>query len=216
MAAVSQSNINFFGSHCGISISADGPSQMALEDLAMFCAIPDCTVLYPSDAVSCERAVALAANSKGMCYIRGCRAGTPVLYDANTEFAIGKAQVVRKGTHEKDAVTIVAGGVTLDHSVKAAEKLQAEGVGVTVVDIFSIKPVDKATIMECVKSTGGNLLTVEDHYPEGGIGSAVATALSDEKGIKHKRLAVNGMPFSAPPADLFRHFKSTLTQSSKQ
>merc|ERR1711881_832524 len=173
----------------------------------MFCAIPGCTVLYPSDAVSTERAVALAANSKGMCYIRGCRAGTPVIYDANTEFAIGKSMVVRKGQHEKDSVTIVAGGVTLDHSMKAADILKGEGIGVTGVDIFSIKPVDKETILKCVKSTGGNLLTVEDHYPEGGLGSAVAAALSEEKGIKHKLLAVNGMPFSAPPADLFRHFK---------
>jgi len=207
MAAVSRSNINFFGSHCGISIGADGPSQMALEDLAMFCAIPECTVLYPSDAVSTERAVELAANSTGMCYIRGARAATPVIYDASTQFAIGKAHVVKKGVHEKDRVTVVAGGITLYHAVQAYEKLQAEGVGITVIDIFSIKPVDKATILDCVRSTGGNLLTVEDHYPEGGIASAVATALSEETGIRHRKLAVNGMPFSAPPADLFKHFK---------
>lgn len=204
MGAVCHTNVNFFGSHCGISIGADGPSQMALEDLAMFRAIPGATVLYPSDAVSVERAVELVANTKGIGYIRGTRATTAVVHANDTQFAIGKSIVVRQNAGDK--VTIVAGCVTLQEAVSAAKVLEGEGIGVTVIDIFSVKPVDKETILTAVKATGGRLITVEDHYPEGGIGSAVAEALSDCQGINHKFMAVRGLPFSAPPADLLRHF----------
>jgi len=204
MGAVCHTNVNFFGSHCGISIGADGPSQMALEDLAMFRAIPSATVLYPSDAVALERAVELVAGTKGIGYIRGTRATTSVVHDNNAEFAIGKSMVVRQ--NEGDKVTVVAGGVTLDESLKAAATLEGEGIGITVVDIFSLRPVDKQTILTCVQKTGGKLVTVEDHYPEGGIGSAVAEALADQTGVTHKIMAVRGLPFSAPPANLLDHF----------
>lgn len=205
MGAVCHTNVNFFGSHCGISIGADGPSQMALEDLAMFRAIPGATVLYPSDAVSMERAVELVANTKGIGYIRGTRATTEVVHDNDATFAIGKSIVVRQKAGDK--VTVVAGCVTLQQALKAAAVLEAEGIGITVIDIFSIKPIDKDTILKSVQATSGKLITVEDHYPEGGIGSAVAEALSDQTGITHKFMAVNGLPFSAPPADLLSHFK---------
>jgi len=205
MGAVSETNCNFFGSHCGISIGADGPSQMALEDLAMFRAIPGATVLYPSDAVSMERAVELVANTKGIGYIRGTRATTSVIYDNNTEFAVGKSMVVRQSS--KDKVTVVAGCVTLEESLHAAELLKADGIDITVIDVFSVKPLDRKTILDAVTKTSGRLITVEDHYPEGGIGSAVAEALADTTGITHKIMAVKGVPYSAKPCELAAAFK---------
>jgi len=214
MGAVCHTNVNFFGSHCGISIGADGPSQMALEDLAMFRAIPSATVLYPSDAVSCERAVELVARQKGIGYIRGTRATTSVVHDNDAVFAIGKSMVVRQ--KEGDKVTVVAGGVTLDEAMKAAATLEGEGIGITVVDIFSLRPVDKQTILTCVNKTSGKLITVEDHYPEGGIGSAVAEALADQTGVTHKIMAVRGLPFSAPPANLLDHFGIDASAIVKQ
>lgn len=205
MGAVSHTNCNFFGSHCGISIGADGPSQMALEDLAMFRAIPGSTVFYPSDVVAVERSVELAANTKGICYIRGARTATNVVYSANTKFKIGQAQIVRQ--KKGDQVTVIGGGVTLDEAIKAADILAGDNIGITVVDLFTVKPVDKATVLKCATATGGKLITVEDHYPEGGIGSAVAEAISDVTGIKHIRLAVVGLPYSGASAELLAAFK---------
>nr|CAB3264554.1 transketolase-like [Phallusia mammillata] len=205
MGAVCHTNINFFGSHCGISIGADGPSQMALEDIAMFRAVCNSTVLYPSDVVAVERAVELAANTKGICFIRGARAATQVVYTGQTEFKVGGAQVLKQKAGDK--VTVVAGGVTLDEALKAYDILQGEGIGITLIDIFSVKPVDKDTILGAAKSTGGRLITVEDHYEEGGIGSAVAEALSGETGIVQKKLAVRGLPYSAAPSELLAAFE---------
>ncbi|XP_071961722.1 transketolase-like [Antedon mediterranea] len=203
MGAVSQSNVNFMGSHVGISIGEDGPSQMALEDLSMFRAIPGCTVFYPSDAVAMERAVELAANTPGMCFIRASRPTTPVVYGNTEEFKIGKAKVRRQS--DKDQVTIVAAGVTLPEAEKAAVTLAAEGINVCVVDPFTVKPIDKATLLTCAKASGNKVLTVEDHYPEGGLGEAVSAALSEE-GVKVRRLAVQNIPYSGPPTVLLERF----------
>ncbi|XP_002120750.2 transketolase [Ciona intestinalis] len=205
MGAVSQTNCNFFGSHCGISIGADGPSQMALEDIAMFRAIPGSTVLYPSDVVSMEKAVELVANTKGICFIRGTRATTPVVFDNDATFAVGRANVLQQ--KKGDVVTVIAGGVTLGEALKASTLLEAENISITIIDLFSLKPIDKDTIMSAASATGGRILTVEDHYPEGGLGSAVAEALADETGFKQVQLAVRGMPYSAEPAELLAAFK---------
>ncbi|CAD5115749.1 DgyrCDS4694 [Dimorphilus gyrociliatus] len=200
MGALSMTNVNFVGSHAGISIGEDGPSQMALEDIAMFRAVSGSTVFYPSDAVSTERAVELAANTKGICFIRTSRPAFPVLYGNDEPFQVGKAKVVRQSN--KDQVTIVASGVTLQEAFKAAEKLAYNGVQVRIVDPFTIKPIDKQTLLDCAKSTGGKVLTVEDHYPQGGIGEAVASALAEERDVLVKVLAVTALPRSGKPEEL--------------
>ena len=137
MGVISQTNLNVVGSHCGVSIGEDGPSQMALEDLAMFRSLPGCTVFYPSDAVSCERATELAANTKGICFIRVSRPATTIIYDNNDSFAIGKGKVVRKSNDDK--VLIVTGGVTLDQAMKAADDLAGQGVNVRIFEWTNTK-----------------------------------------------------------------------------
>ncbi|ESN98903.1 hypothetical protein HELRODRAFT_66984 [Helobdella robusta] len=204
MGAISQTNANFCGSHCGVSIGEDGPSQMGLEDLAMFRAIPTCTVFYPSDAVSTERAVELAANTKGICYIRTSRPTVPHFYDNNEKFEIGKAKVLRESN--SDQVTIIAACVTLVEAFKAADELAKSSIGVKIVDPFTIKPIDRDTILCCAKRTGGRILVVEDHYPEGGIGEAVTSSLRMERNIIIKHLAVNGVPRSGKPHELLALF----------
>ncbi|KAJ8404652.1 hypothetical protein AAFF_G00335150 [Aldrovandia affinis] len=200
MAAISQSNVNLVGSHCGISIGEDGPSQMALEDLAMFRAIPTCTVFYPSDAVSTERAVELAANTKGICFIRTSRPETVVLYSAEEKFEVGHAKVVRQS--DDDKVTVIGAGVTLHEALAAADQLAMEGVNIRVIDPFTIKPLDAATIVSCARATGGRVITVEDHYKEGGLGEAVCAAVAEEPGILVQRLAVSRVPQSGKPQEL--------------
>ena len=166
MGAISQTNVNFSGSHVGCSIGEDGASQMALEDLAMFRSVPNASVFYPSDAVSTERAIELAANTKGICYIRTSRPNTPVIYANDETFAIGKAKVVCKC--DTDVCTVVGGGVTLHEALKAARKLkETTGKCLRVIDVFTVKPLDWQTILENVTQTGNRLITVEDHYPEG-------------------------------------------------
>lgn len=204
MGAISETNVNFCGSHPGISIGADGASQMALEDIAMFRAIPGSTVFYPSDAVSCERAVELAANTKGICFIRSTRADTPVLYSGTEPFQVGKAKVVRQSGGDK--VTIIGAGVTLDEAIKAADSLSTEGINVRVIDPFTIKPLDKETILAAAKATGGKVLTVEDHYPQGGIGEAVAGALAGHSDIIIKSLCVRKVPRSGTKDGLMALF----------
>ncbi|XP_002733574.1 transketolase-like [Saccoglossus kowalevskii] len=204
MGAISQTNANFCGSHCGVSIGEDGPSQMALEDLAMFRAIPGSTVFYPSDAVSTERAVELAANTTGICFIRSSRPPTAVLYDNNEVFQPGKAKVVRQS--DKDSVTIIGAGVTLYEAIAAADKLSADGINVRIIDPFTIKPLDVETIATNARKTGGKILTVEDHYPEGGIGEAVAGAMSEFPNITIRRLAVNAVPRSGKSTELLDMF----------
>ena len=204
MCPLSQGNVKLVGSHAGVSIGADGPSQMGLEDLAFFRTLPGATVLYPSDAVSMERAVELAANTRGMVYIRSTRAETEVIYGCEEEFAVGQAKVVQRSKGAK--ATIVAAGVTLEEARKAAKKLEAQGIGVTVVDLFCVKPVDAETLEKCARESNDTILTVEDHYPEGGIFEAVCGAMAG-KGIAVHKLAVGGLPRSGQPKELLAMFE---------
>jgi len=204
MGAISQTNINCCGSHAGISIGEDGPSQMALEDIAMFRTIPNSTVFYPSDAVSTEYAVELAANTKGICFIRSSRPNTAVLYKNDEPFQIGKCKVVR--TNPADKVLLIGSGVTLHEALAAADELAKSGVHARVIDPFTIKPLD-AQIIEHAKAVGGRIVTVEDHYPEGGIGDAVLGLVAQEKNIIVKKLAVKSIPRSGPPTVLLEKFE---------
>ncbi len=199
MSAISQANIKYAGSHCGVSIGEDGPSQMGLEDIAMFRAIPGAVVLYPSDAVAAERLVAEAAEHEGIVYIRTSRPKTAILYDAAESFPIGGCKVVKKGDNDK--VTVVTAGVTLHEALKAHEILAAEGTAIRVIDLYSIKPVDTETLLAAAAETNNTMLTVEDHYPEGGLGDAVLDAVATEDVRVHK-LAVTGIPRSGKPDEL--------------
>src|SRR5438046_1296192 len=199
MAAISQANIRLCGSHAGASIGEDGPSQMALEDLAMMRAVHGSTVLYPSDANQTAKLVAAMADRHGIVFMRSTRAATPVIYDAGEDFPIGGSKVIREG----DDVTIVGAGITLHEALKAADELEGEGVSARVIDLYSVKPVDGETLRAAAEATGGRVLTVEDHWPEGGIGDAVLEALSDgETPARVVRLAVRDMPGSGKPAEL--------------
>jgi transketolase len=201
VAGISQSNIKLVGSHVGVSIGEDGPSQMALEDLAMMRAVVGSTVLYPSDAVSTEKLLEEMAKIKGVCFLRTSRPKTPVIYGNDEKFPVGGAKILREG----DKVTIVGAGVTLFEALKAADALKAEGVNVTVIDAYSIKPLGKAIILAAAKKTGNTVITVEDHYSEGGLGDAVAGELSCE-GIKVHKLAVVGIPHSGKAEELLAKF----------
>ena len=200
MAAISRANIRLCGSHAGVSIGEDGPSQMALEDLAMMRAVHGSTVLYPSDPNQTARLVAEMADREGIVFMRTTRAATPVLYDASDEFQIGGSRVLRQG----DDLAIVAAGITLHESLKAADKLIAEGIDARVIDLYSVKPVDAETLRAAAEATGGRIITVEDHWSEGGIGDAVLEALSDNGEVPPQvvRLAVRDMPGSGKPAEL--------------
>ncbi|XP_059148584.1 transketolase-like isoform X2 [Physella acuta] len=204
MGAISQTNANFVGSHAGVSIGEDGPSQMALEDIAMFRSVPGSTVFYPSDAVSTERAVELAANTKGICFIRTSRPNVPVIYNNEEEFVVGKAKIVRQST--SDVVTVVGSCVTLYEALKAADILAQSNVNIRVIDPFTIKPIDGATILASARETGGKVITVEDHYAEGGIGEAVAGALSAYPNITVKRLFVPEIPRSGKCEELMEKY----------
>jgi transketolase len=189
-------NVKLAGSHAGVSIGEDGPSQMALEDLAMFRGVPNCTVFYPSDAMSAERIMALAAATPGLVYVRTSRPKTPVIYGADEKFAVGGSKTVR--TSAKDVATVVAAGVTLTEAVKAADELAAQGIGIRVIDLYSVQPIDRDGLIAAGKATGGHIITVEDHYAHGGIGDAVSEAVWDQ-GFRVQRLAVREIPRSGPP-----------------
>jgi transketolase len=206
MAAISRSNINLCGSHCGVSIGEDGPSQMGLEDLAMFRAIPSATVLYASDAVSAERLVAEAARRPGICYLRTSRPKTPVLYPNAENFPVPGLKVLKQSAN--DRVTVIGAGVTLYEALNAYEQLQAKGTATRVIDLYCVKPLDVPALAQNVKATGGRLVTVEDHYAEGGIGEAVIAALC-EAGVgltAVRRLAVERVPHSGHPQQLIDAF----------
>ncbi|KAM9238257.1 transketolase-like protein 2 [Dugong dugon] len=204
MGAISQTNINLAGSHCGVCIGEDGPSQMALEDLAMFRSVPNCTVFYPSDAVSTEHAVCLAASTKGMCYIRVSQPETTVIYAPQENFEIGQAKVVRHSVNDK--VTVIGAGVTLHEALAAAADLSKQGISIRVIDPFTIKPLDATTIISNAKATGNQVITVEDHYREGGLGEAVCAAVSGEPDILVHQLAVSGVPQSGKTSELLDMF----------
>ena len=216
MSAISQANIKYAGSHCGISIGEDGPSQMGLEDIAMFRAIPEAVVLYPSDAVSAERLVAEAAIHEGIVYLRTSRPKTPILYDADEKFPIGGCKVIRQSS--EDSVTVVAGGVTVHEALKAHQILAAEGTAIRVIDLYSVKPVDAEALKAAATDTNNTLITVEDHYPEGGLGDAVLDAVATED-IRVHKLAVTGIPRSGKPEELLEHHgisANAIVQKVKQ
>jgi transketolase len=201
MAAISRANIKLCGSHAGVSIGEDGPSQMALEDLAMLRAVHGSTVLYPCDANQTAKLVARMADQDGIVYLRTTRAALPTLYDADEEFEIGGSRVIRSS--ERDQVAIVATGITVHEALEAASRLEADGIRARVIDLYSVKPIDAATLREAALATGGRLLTVEDHWPEGGVGEAVASVFTeDAQPPRVVKLAVPGMPGSGTPAEL--------------
>lgn len=199
MAAISRANVKLCGSHAGVSIGEDGPSQMGLEDLAMLRAVPGAVVLHPSDAVSAERMVALAAEHDGIAYVRTARPKTPVIYSNEEPFAIGGLKVLRQGP--EDRATIVGAGVTVHEALAAHETLAGRGIPVRVVDCYSIAPLDEGALAEAAAASGRRVVTVEDHYAAGGLGEAVASALAPE-GVRVHRLAVRELPRSGRPEEL--------------
>ncbi len=203
MGSHSQANLKLAGSHVGVSIGEDGGSQMGLEDLAMMRALTGSVVLYPSDAVSTERLVEQMAHHQGLAYLRTSRPKTPVIYKNTEEFPIGGAKVVRQAAGDK--VTVVAAGVTLHQALQAADALAKEGIGITVIDAYSIKPLGKDVIQAAAEKTRHTVVTVEDHYPEGGLGDAVAGELSAE-GIRVHKLAVCDLPRSGKPEELLAKY----------
>ena len=203
MAAIGSNNIKLVGSHAGVSIGEDGPSQMALEDLAIFRAQPNCTVLYPSDAVSTERLLALMAHRPGLAYMRTSRPKTPVIYSNDETFAIGGLKVLRESGN--DAATVIGAGVTVFEALKAYDELKAAGIAIRVIDLYSVAPIDRDSLVAAGRATSGHLLTVEDHYAAGGIGDAVAAAVADAGMVVH-RLAVREIPRSGKPEELLDRF----------
>jgi len=203
MSGISMLNIKLCGSHAGVSIGEDGPSQMALEDLAMARAVPNCTVLYPSDAVCAERLVAVAAATPGPVYIRSSRPKTPVIYSTDERFPVGGSKVVRQS--DKDVATIVAAGVTLFEALKAHELLAKDGIAIRVVDAYCVQPIDRDGLIAAGKASGGRILTVEDHYAQGGLGDAVSEAVWDQ-GFSVQRLAVREIPRSGEPDELLERY----------
>jgi transketolase len=209
MAAISNVGIKLAGSHAGVSIGEDGPSQMALEDLAMCRAQPNIAVLYPCDAVSAERLVAVAAYHKGPTYIRTSRPKTPVIYSADETFTVGGLKVVRQSG--SDVATVVGAGVTLFEALKAYDELKSTdapgipGMMIRVIDLYSVAPVDASALIAAARATGGRLITVEDHYAGGGIGDAVAEAVADA-GFVVRRLAVREIPRSGKSDELLDKF----------
>jgi transketolase len=198
MAAVSRANLRLCGSHAGVSIGEDGPSQMGLEDLAAFRAVHGSTVLYPSDANQTIRLVELMADEDGITYLRTHRGALPVLYGSDERFEIGGSRVVRDG----EDLTLVGAGVTLHEALKAADQLAEEGVQARVIDLYSIKPVDVETLGRAAAETGA-IVTAEDHWPEGGLGDAVLGALAEgDELCLVRKLGVRSMPGSGKPAEL--------------
>ena len=203
VAGISSANLKLVGSHVGVSIGEDGPSQMGLEDIAMMRAIVGSTVVYASDAVCAEKLMDQMAAHKGICFLRTSRPKTPVLYNNDEAFPIGGAKVLRQSPEDK--VTVVVAGVTLYEALKAADALKAEGIGITVIDAYSIKPLGKDVIKAAAKKTKNLVVTVEDHYAEGGLGDAVAGELSAD-GVKVHKLAVRELPRSGKAEELLAKY----------
>jgi transketolase len=202
MAAISQANIRLSGSHAGVEIGADGPSQMALEDLAMMRAVHGSTVLYPSDATSTAALVTAMAHRPGISYLRTTRGAYPVLYDSEETFPVGGSKVLRSSPD--DAVTLIGAGVTLHACLAAADQLAVDGLRARVIDLYSVKPIDTGTLAAAAAATNGRLVVAEDHYPAGGLGSAVADALleADAADLRFTHLCVRDLPGSGSPQEL--------------
>lgn len=222
MGAYSQGNVKYVGSHSGVSIGEDGPSQMGLEDFAMFKSVFGSVVLCPSDAVSCARLVVEAADHLGIVYIRTARPATPVLYQVDDTFKIGGSKVVRES--KSDKLTIVACGVCVIEALRAADELKSDDINVRVIDAYSIKPIDEETLKKCARETGNLVVTVEDHYFEGGLGDSVLNVFANANvhsrsvqgsGLAHSgsvpggvqvfKLAVSKLPMSGKPAELLKY-----------
>src|SRR5262245_42510894 len=208
MAAISNVNIKLAGSHAGISIGEDGPSQMALEDLAMCRAEPNFTVLYPCDGVSAEKLVTAAAYHPGPAYIRTSRPKTPVIYANDESFPIGGLKVLRSS--DADVATVVGAGVTVFEALKAYDRLKGAGTAIRVIDLYSVAPVDREGLIAAGRATGGRVITVEDHYASGGLGDAVSEAVA-AAGITVERLAVREIPRSGKPDELLERFGISAT-----
>ncbi|HEU5440188.1 MAG TPA: transketolase [Ktedonobacterales bacterium] len=207
MAAISRANIKLCGSHAGVSIGEDGPSQMALEDLAMMRAVYGSIVLYPSDGNATAHLVKDMLDYTGISYLRTTREKTPILYGADEQFPVGGSKVLRQS--DADRVTVVAAGITLHEALKASDRLKGEGIAIRVIDAYSIKPIDRQTIFEAARATGGRIVTVEDHWLEGGLGDAVLDAFAGMQGQMPQgaeprvvKLGVHGMPGSGKPDEL--------------
>jgi transketolase len=203
LAAISHLNIKIVGTHCGVSIGEDGPTQMGLEDLAMLCAQPDFTVLYPADATSAWKATALIAEQSGPCYLRLGRPKSEILYGPDEQFAIGKCKVLRKSG--KDKALVVAGGITVFEALAAYNQLQKEGISVRVIDLFSVQPLDRAELIASARAADSIVITVEDHYAHGGLGDAVLWALAEER-VRAYKLAVREIAHSGKPKELIEKF----------
>jgi transketolase len=204
MAAISRVNLRLAGSHAGVSIGEDGPSQMALEDIASLRAIHSSVVLHPCDANQTAKLVAAMADTKGIVFLRTLRPNTPVIYDADEEFAIGGSNVLRSS--DEDDVTIVGAGITVHEALKAASALEDEGISARVIDLYSIKPIDTETLQAAAEATG-RIVTVEDHFPDGGIGDAVLAGLAEvDEHPRVVKLAVREMPRSGKPDELLHAY----------
>ena len=202
MAQISRADMSLCGSHAGVSIGEDGPSQMALEDLAEFRAIHGSTVIYPCDANQTAALLAKLADQPGITYMRTTRGNTPVIYKAGDDFEIGGSRIVRGGS-PADHVTIVAAGITVHESLAAADALAGDGINARVIDLYSVKPVDVATLRAAVAETDGRIIVVEDHWPEGGLGDTVLDAVADAAlPLRLVKLAVRDLPGSGTPAEL--------------
>ncbi|MFJ9729630.1 transketolase [Streptomyces sp. NPDC101209] len=202
MAAISQANLRLIGSHAGVEIGADGPSQMALEDLAMMRAVHGSTVLYPSDATSTVALTLAMAETKGISYLRTTRGSYPVLYESGETFPVGGSKVLR--CSDADQVTLIGAGVTVHHCLAAADQLAANGIQARVIDLYSVKPVDTSTLVAAAHATHGRIVISEDHHPEGGLGAAVADALlgAHVANLRIRHLAVRNMPGSGTTSEL--------------
>ena len=201
MSAYSRANIKFVGSHAGVSIGEDGPSQMGLEDFALFRSIFGSVVFCPADSVACQRLVEIAAENKGIFYLRTNRPATPVIYGNDESFKIGGSKVLKSS--KSDKAVIISCGVTLFEAIKAADELKEEKINVRVVDAYSIKPIDEVTIRKSASEVDGNVIVVEDHYFDGGLGDAVLNVFAHKKDIKVFKLAVSKMPMSGKSDELF-------------
>jgi len=202
MACISNVNIKMAGSHAGVSIGEDGPSQMALEDLAMMRAQPNMTVLYPCDAMSAERLLELMAYHPGPAYMRTSRPKTPVIYGPDEKFAIGGLKILRESA--KDAVTVIGGGITVVEALKAYDQLQKIGISIRVIDLYSLQPIDSRSLLRCARETR-RIITVEDHYCAGGIGDAVGECVAGS-GFTVERMCVKDIPRSGTPEQLIDHY----------
>lgn len=202
MMAIGDNNVKLVGTHAGVSIGEDGPSQMALEDLSMTTAQPNFAVLYPSDAVAAERLVANAAQHDGPVYLRMSRPKLPVIYDNHEAFPIGGLKVLRRS--ESDSATVIGAGVTLFEALEAYDALNKDGIHIRVIDLYSLQPIDADSLILAGRETG-RLITVEDHYASGGVGDAVARAVAPA-GLVVTRLAIRAIPRSGRPDELLDKF----------